>query len=276
MTTPVIAFSNQKGGPGKTTICLQTAFQLSARTDLENPILVIDFDAQGNTSTRLMQMNDLSQLEGTRTSDLFGQDNIEVRPTQTPYGCDLIFAEKNDVKLDDVSSMELESLLYPQKHLTDLINSGQYSAVLIDCPPSLGHKLYAALNLATHVFVPVEVSGFARDGIEGLMGSLERVKELNPDIELGGIIVNKFSSRSDRHKREVARLEGALGDLVLKERIGFRTSVDEANSDGVPIFSMQKGSAREAAKEMKLVVQEIMRRSGKPVKEIKPRNRRGN
>lgn len=108
------------------------------------------------------------------------------------------------------------------------------------------------------------------------MGSLERVKELNPDIELGGIIVNKFSSRSDRHKREVARLEGALGDLVLKERIGFRTSVDEANSDGVPIFSMQKGSAREAAKEMKLVVQEIMRRSGKPVKEIKPRNRRGN
>lgn len=274
MTIPVIAFSNQKGGPGKTTICLQTAFQLSSRTNLDKPILVVDFDAQGNTSTRLMQMNDLSTLEGTRTTDLFSEEDIQINPIKTPYGCDLIFAHKNDVKLDDISSLELESLLYPQRHLQPLIDSGKYAAVLIDCPPSLGHKLYAALNMATHVYVPVEVSGFARDGIEGLMGSLERVQELNEEIVLGGVIVNKFSSRSDRHKREVARLEGALGDLVFKERIGFRTSVDEANSDGVPIFSMQKGSAREAAKEIKLVVHEIMRRSGKPVQELR-KNRGG-
>lgn len=259
---PVIAFANQKGGPGKTTLALQTAFYLSLKGGLKKPILVVDFDAQGNTSTRLMGRSDLEELGGTRTIDLFNEELKEVKPIQSPYGCDLIYSLMNDVELDDIDSEDLRVILNPAKNLQPLLDEGKYSAVIIDCPPSLGRKLYGALAWATHVIVPVEVSGFAVDGIKGLTRTIDRVQEINPDVVLSGIVINKYSSRSDRHRREVKRLEDALGKLVLSQRVAFRTSLDEANSDGVPVWTLNKGSARVAAKEMRAVILEVCRRVG--------------
>jgi chromosome partitioning protein len=42
----VVSFSNQKGGVGKSTVCIQTAFYLAIKEQAKT--LVLDFDAQGN------------------------------------------------------------------------------------------------------------------------------------------------------------------------------------------------------------------------------------
>ena len=50
--TKIISFANQKGGVGKSTICLQTVFHLQ---EAGFRVLAIDLDPQGNTSSRLSQ-----------------------------------------------------------------------------------------------------------------------------------------------------------------------------------------------------------------------------
>lgn len=274
MRTPVIAFANHKGGTGKSTICLQTAYYLAQRAELPDNkgILVVDWDPQGNSSTRLMRLDDLSKVDGTRTAELFGENMGDVHPARTPAGPDLIMSLKNDVELDDIELMPMEVFLNPVEHIQALADSGKYAAILMDCPPARSRKLIAALASATDVIVPVEVSGFARDGLEGLLESLNRVEEVNPDIRLTGVIINKFSSRSDRHQREKGRLEEALGDLLLEQRISFRTPVDEANCEAIPVWAMSKGSARAAAKELKDVCEEIIRRTG--IETVKPKKRK--
>lgn len=278
MRTPVIAFANLKGGTGKSTICLQTAYYLAQRAELPDNkrILVIDWDPQGNTSTRLTREDDLSKVKGTRTAEMFSEELVSVVPARTPSGPDLILSLKNDVELDDVELMPMEVFLNPVGHIQALAESGKYAAILMDCPPARSRKLIAALASATDVLVPVEVSGFARDGLEGLLDSLNRVEEVNPSIRLTGVIINKFSSRSDRHQSEKVRLEEALGDLLLEQRISFRTPVDEANCDAIPVWAMSKGSARAAAKELKAVCEEIIRRTGietvKAKKKVKGRS----
>lgn len=47
----VISFSNQKGGVGKSTLCIQQAFYLTLIE--KKKVLVLDMDGQGNTSSRL-------------------------------------------------------------------------------------------------------------------------------------------------------------------------------------------------------------------------------
>jgi len=49
----VIAFANQKGGVGKSTLTVQAAFYL--RKHRKKKVLVIDIDSQGNTTESLTQ-----------------------------------------------------------------------------------------------------------------------------------------------------------------------------------------------------------------------------
>lgn len=264
MTTPIVAFANHKGGTGKSTITLQTAYYLAQRAGIPDGkrILVVDFDPQGNTSTRLTRMDDLSDQGGTRTAELFNPNLAEVVPVATQSGADLIYSLKNDLELDDIELEDLSVFQHPQKHIRKLAASGKYAAILLDCPPARSRKLIAALTSATNIIVPVEVSGFARDGLEGLIRSVEIARQVNEDIEISGVVINKYSSRSDRHRREKGRLKEALGDLLMDERLSFRTPIDEANCEAIPIWSMSKGSARTAAKEVKLVCEEIIARTG--------------
>ena len=71
--------------------------------------------------------------------------------------------------------------------------------MLIDCAPSLGRKLVAALVMSTHVACPVKLSGFAVDGVEGLLNTIIGVgAEYNPALEILGILINDMD-RSVNH-----------------------------------------------------------------------------
>jgi chromosome partitioning protein len=261
---PTIAFANLKGGVGKSTITLQTAYYLSQKIGFadDKKLLVVDFDPQGNTSTRMLQRTDIEDAGGTRSHQLFKEKLDVIKPVLTPCGADLIYATQNDTVLDDIELQDMDVFINPMAHLAKLAESGKYAAILIDCPPSRSRKLIAALACATDIIVPVEVSGFAKDALTGIMKSIETAEQVNPDVRLTGVIINKFASRSHRHVHEKNLLKDALGDLLFEQTLSFRTPLDEANSLAIPIWSMGKGSARAAATEIKAVCEEIIRRTG--------------
>ena len=70
--TKIISFANQKGGVGKSTLCIQMTFFLLERG---HKVLVIDMDGQGNTSSRLAldPGEEEARYYGTKTSELFAK-----------------------------------------------------------------------------------------------------------------------------------------------------------------------------------------------------------
>ncbi|WP_430381799.1 ParA family protein, partial [Vibrio parahaemolyticus] len=95
----------------------------------------------------------------------------------------------------------------PARHLKELIKD--YDYVLIDCPPSLGRKLVAALMIATHVVCPVKLSGFAVDGVEGLLTTIIGVQQQhNQNLEILGIVINDMD-RSVNHNKSFTELKKA-------------------------------------------------------------------
>lgn len=248
-----IAFSNQKGGPGKTTLSLQFTYHL-VREGLK--VLVVDFDPQGNASTRLSKDQNTPQQATLKTVDLFSEKEVDPNNIlKCESGCDLIFSRKNDAELYAMNGQSLERMVYPAMHIDRLAQ--HYDIVIIDCPPTLGPNLLAALNAASHVVAPVEVSGFAIDALEGLFETFAEVQETtNHDLKIAGVVVNKFNSRSVDHAICLKQLREAVGDeLIFDTKIAFRGKIDSANSRGVPIHTLKD---RKATSEFRSVFTEIL------------------
>ena len=71
MSVPTVAFFNNKGGVGKTSLVIHTAWMLS---DQGYRVVVADLDPQGNLSAALLSESRLEQLwpEDTPAETMFG------------------------------------------------------------------------------------------------------------------------------------------------------------------------------------------------------------
>tara|TARA_B110000211_G_C14059587_1_gene544910 strand:- start:177 stop:962 length:786 start_codon:yes stop_codon:yes gene_type:complete len=258
----VISYANQKGGVGKSTLCIQTAFYLSLKR--KKKVLVVDMDGQGNTSSRLAPRvtDDDGSFEpilsGTKTAELF-QDSLEsIEVIKCPAGMDLIHTPKNDPALFEMEAVPLDQAMNPARNLAELFE--QYDYVLIDCPPSLGRKLVAALAMSTHVVCPVKLSGFAVDGVEGLLNTILGIREgYNNHLNILGIIINDMD-RSVNHDRSLKELEGSVPELLFKHKIMHRPPLDSAITEGIPVWQLRYGHV--AAKEVESVLKELLAKVG--------------
>lgn len=262
--TTVISFANQKGGVGKSSLCIQTGFYLSLKK--KKKVLVVDMDGQGNTSSRLAprEVNADGELEpiysGTKAAELFLQ-NIPggIRVLHCPSGVDLIHTPKNDPELFEKETSSLEEAMNPRINTRELF--AQYDYVLIDCPPSLGRNLVAALSMTEFVLSPIKLSGFAVDGIEGLLKTVIGIQqEHNPDLKILGIVINDMI-KSVSHLRAYEQIKNAVPGLLFKNVIMNRPPIDTATSDGVPIWTLKYGHV--ATKEVLAVIDEIIRKAKK-------------
>lgn len=256
----IISVASQKGGVGKSTICIQLAFYLALK--LNKRTLVIDMDGQGNTSSRLGPKKTDSKgresvyFTGTKTSDLYHPDLDKVEVTQCPSGVDLIHVPRGDTSLYDMEAAPIRYTLNPAKNLKEIIKS--YDYVLVDCPPSLGRNLVSALTFSTHIVSPIKLSCFAVDGVERLMHTIRGVqRRSNPNLRVTGLLVNDLD-RSVNQARSLAVLEKEIGGLLYKNIIRHRPPLDTANSLGVPVWDLKYGHV--AAKEVIAALEEIIER----------------
>ena len=226
----IFAFSNQKGGVGKTTTAINLATYVAK---LGRKTLLVDFDPQGNATSGFgIEKN---QLEANCYDLLMSEATAEqvIMPTMIdnlsiiPSNIDLAAAE-----VDLVSVPFRESAL--KRSLEPIVSN--YDYIFIDCPPSLGLITLNALTVANAVIIPIQSEFFALEGLVQLMNTIKIVKQrLNPQLYINGVILTMYDKRTTMSKQVTADIYKYFGDKVYPIPVQRNIKLVESPSFGVPV-----------------------------------------
>ena len=228
ITAKVIAFANQKGGVAKTTSTLNLGV---AFAEQGHKVLLIDLDPQGN----------LTMSQGMNPDEI-ERSMFDVLVHKIPIQ-DVIERRETDVAVSSIdlagAELALSSMIGRERALEKAIAPirDDYDFILIDTPPSLGLLTINALVAADGVIVPVQCEYLSLRGLVQLENTLTMIREnLNPTVEIVGILPTMFDRRLLHSKEAVDILTENFGELVLKTKIRKTVRFAEAPVKGESVL----------------------------------------
>jgi chromosome partitioning protein len=239
----VIAFANQKGGVAKTTTTLNLAAAFAERG---HRVLCVDMDPQGNLT--MSQGIDPDTLEQSMFDVLVHDLSIRevIRRREIDVACasiDLAGAE-----------IAMSTKIGRERSLTKALQavSDDYDWVFVDTPPSLGLLTVNALTAADQVIVPVQCEYLSMRGLLQLQNTLAMIREnLNPDVQIAGILPTMVDTRTLHAKEALEILEENFGDRVFGARIRKTVRFAEAPVKGMSVLKYDpKGTAADAYRQL--------------------------
>ncbi len=224
----VIAFANQKGGVAKTTSTLNLGVAMKERG---LTVLLVDMDPQGN----------LTMSQGLNP-DAIERSMFDVLVHRLPIDEVIVKAEVElAVASIDLAGAELalSSQIGRERALEKAMLSvrERYDYILIDTPPSLGLLTINAFVAADAVIVPVQCEYLSLRGLVQLENTLQMVREnLNPDVEIEGILATMYDKRTLHAREAVDILRENFGQLVFNTRITKTIRYAEAPVKGQSVL----------------------------------------
>jgi len=228
----IISLANQKGGVGKTT----TAFNLSAALGaLGKKVLMIDNDPQCNLTRYAM---DVDKDVKVSTDDIYVTKRKPLSLDELTFltsHLSLLPAEPGLAGAEYylIQRVARENAL--RAALTDV--AGHFDFVIIDNPPALNLLTINGLVSSDVVMVPVQLEFFSLEGIVLLQKTMESLKEINPRLELLGIVPNMFNDRRKLNWEVLEALEKQFVDRVFKTKIHDSVKIAESSGHGESILS---------------------------------------
>jgi chromosome partitioning protein len=176
-----------------------------------------------------------------------GRKNLSV----CPANIDLVGAE-----------LELKDLLSRENILKRALQTidRQYDFILIDCPPSLGLITLNALTAANGVIVPIQSEYYALEGLTQLMDTIKLVKKhLNPGLDIFGVLVTMFDSRTQLSHQVTSEVTKYFGDKIFKAIVPRNVRLSEAPSFGLAINEYDSKS--KGADAYEFLAKEVIKRA---------------
>ncbi len=227
----IIAFSNQKGGVGKTTTCVNMSAYLAHKG---YKCLIVDLDAQGNATSGLgfaksdvkasvynVMIDEMPIEQAVLKTDVEGLDIL-------PSNIDLAGAE-----------VELVYIKEREKVLRKVLEKAKesYDYITIDCPPSLGLLTINALAASDTVMIPIQSEYYALEGLSQLMNTIKLVvKHLNPALKIEGVVLTMNDNRAIISRQISQEIRKYFGKRVFDTVIPRNIRLAEAPSHGKPIM----------------------------------------
>ncbi len=257
MPTKVVAVANQKGGVGKTTTAVNLAACAAA---LGKRVLLFDLDPQANATSGL----GLEKIEGASSyRPLMGEGALLEKVQKTAWDRLEIIPSEVDLCGADIELARTENCLQRAAvALQPVLDTGRFDLVIVDCAPSLGILTMNAFAAADCLLVPLQCEYYSLEGVSMINRLLAQIREggVNPRLELLGVVMTMFDSRTKLANQVVSEVREHFGDRVFETMIPRSTKLAEAPSFGQPIIHYDKYSAGSAAYE--LLAQEVVLRLG--------------
>src|SRR5579863_2354947 len=234
MSGRIYAFTNQKGGVGKTTSAVNLAACLA---EAGERALVVDLDPQANATSGLgMRAN------GTSSYDLLDGVPVEELAKETAFPNLFLIPSKPELA---GAAVELARRDGGEGFLADsLAQASGFDFVLLDCPPSLGLLTVNALVASDRVIVPVQAEYYALEGLAQLMQSINLIKaRLNPRLAVAGLLITMSDGRTNLSADVEREVRAHFGSLVFDAVVPRSVRVAEAPSHGLPITHYDRRSA---------------------------------
>ena len=250
--TKVICFANNKGGSGKSTTCSNVGYGLSV---LGSKVLLIDGDMQMNLSLSLFdedQVLSYAQSGKNLYEGIRRQDDLTDYIVHSRYeGLDLIPSSTlmSSIEYELFTKWQREYIL--RKCLANIVESEMYDYILIDAPPPLGGWVMNILCASNKIVIPVESTPWGLFGLGNMFEFLEQVRQIAPDLELGGLVITKVDTRKSYFKQTLETLKELEDVRVFDTYIRVDSGIEWSQDNHAPIMAYKK-SSRSAAEYMEL------------------------
>ena len=241
--TKIIAFTNNKGGSGKTTSCANIGYSLS---QMGKRVLMIDGDMQMNLTLSFFKeeevltfaMGDKNLYHAIKKQEDLADyiiptpyDNIDVIPSSTLM---------SNMEYELFSKWQRELIF--RNCLKNVRNSNTYDYILIDAPPTLGGWVMNILCASDYVIVPVEASPWGLFGVANMFEFLNDVFRINEQLSLLGIVITKVDGRKNYYKQTVDAMRQAENVHLFEHIIRIDSEIEWAQDESKPVGAYKKNS----------------------------------
>jgi len=229
---------NQKGGVGKTSVTCNLA---AAMASLGKKVLVVDLDAQANSSKYLL--GDRKTNVKSSIADFFAstlsfrlfQDSLQETIYPTPY--DGLYVIPANAELKELQP-KLEGR-YKIFKLSEAIDAAierlGFDEVLYDTPPALNFYSMSSFMASDRVLIPFDCDAFSADAVLQVIEAVAEVSaDHRPQLHVEGIIINHFQSQA---KLPLQTIDGLRekGLRIIEPYLSSSVVMKESHSAGIPL-----------------------------------------
>ncbi len=233
----IFAITNQKGGVGKTTTCVNLAASLVA---IKKKVLMIDLDPQGNAT--MGSGVDKANLDLSVYDLLVEQTPVHEVAVESPSGQYAVLPANGDLTAAEVQLLDLADKEYRLRQALKPVRDN-YDFVLIDCPPSLNMLTVNALVACDSVVIPMQCEYYALEGLSSLLSTIEQItSHSNPHLTIAGILRTMYDPRSSLTIEVSDQLKDFFGEKLYQACIPRNVRLAEAPSFGQPALIYDRQS----------------------------------